>query len=86
MRVYFDNCVLNRPFDDQAQERIRLESEAVIELRKQIVQGKLDLVWSYLIDYENLKNALSERRQGVDLWKILHLSKSGPQLRLIQPL
>jgi predicted nucleic acid-binding protein len=29
MRVYLDVCCLNRPFDDQSQERVRLESEAV---------------------------------------------------------
>jgi len=27
-RVYLDLCCLNRPFDDQTQERIRLETEA----------------------------------------------------------
>lgn len=31
-RIYLDNCVLNRPFDDQSQERIRLETEAIILL------------------------------------------------------
>jgi predicted nucleic acid-binding protein len=29
MRIYLDVCCLNRPFDDQSQERIRMESEAV---------------------------------------------------------
>jgi hypothetical protein len=29
MRLYFDACCLNRPFDDQFQYRIRMESEAV---------------------------------------------------------
>lgn len=29
MRIYIDNCCLNRLFDDLAQARIRLESEAV---------------------------------------------------------
>ncbi len=28
-RVYFNTSALNRPFDDQAQIRIRLEAEAV---------------------------------------------------------
>ena len=28
--VYLDVCCLNRPFDDQTQDRIRLESEAVL--------------------------------------------------------
>ncbi|MFO3797262.1 MAG: PIN domain-containing protein [Anaerolineales bacterium] len=30
MKVYLDNCALNRPFDDLRQERIRLEAEAVV--------------------------------------------------------
>ena len=29
MRIYLDACCLHRPLDDQSQERIRLESEAV---------------------------------------------------------
>ena len=30
MRIYLDACCLNRPFDDQSQDRIRLESEAIL--------------------------------------------------------
>ena len=30
MKIYLDTCCLNRPFDDQAQERIRLETESVM--------------------------------------------------------
>ena len=29
MNIYLDNCCMNRPFDDQSDRRIRLESEAV---------------------------------------------------------
>ena len=28
MRVYLDNCCYNRPFDDQSQLKVRLETEA----------------------------------------------------------
>jgi hypothetical protein len=28
-RIYLDVCCLNRPFDDQRQDRIRLEAEAI---------------------------------------------------------
>jgi hypothetical protein len=27
--IYFDVCCLNRPFDDQTQEPIRLETDAI---------------------------------------------------------
>jgi hypothetical protein len=30
MKIYLDVCCLNRPFDDQNQPRIRLESEAIL--------------------------------------------------------
>jgi hypothetical protein len=30
MKIYLDVCCLNRPFDDQTQDRIRLETEAVM--------------------------------------------------------
>lgn len=30
MKIYLDVCCLNRPFDDQSQDRIRLETEAVL--------------------------------------------------------
>ena len=36
MKIYLDTCCLNRPFDDQEQERIRLEAEAVM-----IILGRL---------------------------------------------
>ncbi len=30
MKIYLDNSALNRPFDDQSQIKIKLESEAVL--------------------------------------------------------
>ena len=35
MRVYRDNCCYNRPFDPQEQLRIRLETEAKLEVQSQ---------------------------------------------------
>jgi len=32
MLIYLDNCCYNRPFDDQTQERIHMESEAVLAI------------------------------------------------------
>ena len=29
-KIYLDNCCLSRPFDDQTQDRIRLETEAIL--------------------------------------------------------
>ena len=78
MRVYLDNCALNRPFDDQVQERIRRESESVLELRKLIELGRIELVWSYVIDYENYRNPFNDRRNGVEGWKGLASLEIAP--------
>lgn len=33
-----DNCCFNRPFDDQSQIRIRLESEAKLKIQDDIIE------------------------------------------------
>ena len=37
-RIYLDVCCLNRPFDDQSQPRIRLESETILIILAQCEQ------------------------------------------------
>ena len=69
MRIYLDNCCLNRPFDDQAVIRVKLEAEAVIYIQSQIVARAVDLAWSYMIDYENEANPFEERRNAIVRWK-----------------
>ena len=44
MRIYLDNCVFNRPFDDQNHLRVRLETEAKLYIQAKIKQGDLQLV------------------------------------------
>jgi len=41
-KIYLDTCCLNRPFDDQTQERIRLESEAILAIISRIEKGEWD--------------------------------------------
>jgi predicted nucleic acid-binding protein len=38
-RIYLDACCLNRPFDDQAQPRIALETQAVLSILSQCQPG-----------------------------------------------
>ncbi|MHB8232701.1 MAG: PIN domain-containing protein [bacterium] len=49
-----DVCCLNRPFDDQSQERIKLESEAVLIILNFCQNGKWRLLNSEVIDFEIL--------------------------------
>ena len=69
MRVYLDNCTFNRPFDDQTQIRIRLETEAKLYIQERIQDGTLELAWSYILDYENKANPFEERRNVIQNWK-----------------
>ncbi len=69
MKIYLDNCCFNRPFDDQSHVRVRLETEAKLEIQARILRGELALVWSYIIEFENQANPFDERRLAVCGWK-----------------
>lgn len=61
MRIYLDVCCINRPFDDQTEERIRMESEAVLAILKRCL-SEWTLIGSEAIDYEISKIPDVERR------------------------
>jgi predicted nucleic acid-binding protein len=69
MRIYVDVCSFNRPFDDQSQLRIRLEAEAKLRIQEEIRSRKIELVWSYVLDYENAKNPYQERKVRISGWR-----------------
>ncbi|MCK4765053.1 MAG: PIN domain protein [Candidatus Aminicenantes bacterium] len=69
MRIYLDNCCFNRPFDDQRQVKIKLESEAKLFVQARIAEHQIHLVWSYILDYENDFNPFKERRDSIRKWK-----------------
>lgn len=64
-RVYFDACCLNRPFDDQIQARIRLETEATEHLLRAVEEGNLLWVASDALLYEIRKCPEEDRRMAV---------------------
>lgn len=61
-----DVCCLNRPFDDQTQERIRIESEAILTILNRCLSSWI-LVGSEVIDYEISKIPDEERRRKVEI-------------------
>lgn len=69
MKIYLDNCCFNRPFDDQSQIRIRLETEAKLKIQEEIQKGHVELIWSYILDYENNRNPFQERKDRINWWK-----------------
>lgn len=78
MKVYLDNCCFNRPFDDQSPLVIRLETEAKLYVQDLIRQGELNLVWSFMLDYENGANPFEEVRLQIAEWKDLAAIDCGP--------
>ena len=66
MRVYLDNCCYNRPYDDQSQLRISLESQAKLHVQAMIRDGEIQLASSYMLIYENSKNRSETKRRAIE--------------------
>lgn len=75
MRIYLDMCCLKRPFDDQSQPRIRLESEAVLALLA--APPPVEFVRSAALFLENDQNPLRWRAGRVRSWL-----EAGPPVEL----
>ena len=60
-----DVCCLNRPFDDQQQDRVHLEAEAVLLILKRCEAGEWQWISSAVVSYEvdNIPN--QERRNRI---------------------
>lgn len=63
--VFLDNCCYNRPYDDQSQIRINLETQAKLYIQRLIIDGKINLVYSYISRYENSQNPFKIRRDTI---------------------
>lgn len=71
MRIYLDMCCFNRPYDDQTQARIRLETEAKVLLQQKVKDAECDLVWSATLDFECSNNPYEEHRLAIQQWRPL---------------
>jgi hypothetical protein len=70
MKVYLDLSVLNRPFDDQLQVRIWLETMAFSIIMQLIEIGAIELVNSSVVAFENNLNPYPDGRIGSkDGWR-----------------
>jgi len=61
MKVYMDNCAIQRPLDNKSNLRNRIEAEAVMGLFELFEQQKLELVNSEVLIYELNKTPDKER-------------------------
>jgi len=61
MKIYLDNCALQRPLDDKLQIRIRLEAEAILAIVEQCQSGEIELVSSEVLDLELSETPIKTR-------------------------
>jgi predicted nucleic acid-binding protein len=66
-KVYLDVCCLNRPFDDQTQDRIHLEAEAVLLILTHVERGRWHWIGSEALNYEIKQTPDAERRLRLEL-------------------
>ncbi len=70
MRVYLDNCIFNRPFDDQSSDRIRSETEAIRIIFDKVSDGSIDIVWSSVLAFEIEQNPHRDRLEWIAAWEV----------------
>ena len=69
MRVYLDNCCYNRPFDEQTQLKVRLETEAKLRVQAMMRNGEVEYVWSDILSQEVFDNPFPHRREKILEWR-----------------
>ena len=83
MRFYCDMNIYNRCFDDQTQLRIRLETAAIEGIFELAEGGALELIWSFMLDYENSLNPKEERKEWAELLSRLCTHRIVPSPRIL---
>ena len=65
MKLYLDNCCYNRPYDDQTQERIHLEGEAILAIVNKSKENNDEIIGSPVLDIEMDQIGDVEKREKV---------------------
>jgi hypothetical protein len=77
--------IYNRCFDDQSQLRIRLETGAIEGIFELAESGEVELVWSFMLDYENGLNPQEDRKEWAELLSQIYLYITRNILLTIRP-
>ena len=65
MRLYLDLCLYNRPFDDQRQPRIALETMDFLVLIDKVERSEIGLINSFALEEENSRNPFIDRKDMI---------------------
>jgi len=84
-RIYLDNCCFNRPYDDQTQLKIYLETQAKLHAQSLVYEKKVELVWSFILTFENSRNIFNAKRAAIAQWENLSSSfvEKSEEIRLM---
>lgn len=69
MKLYLDNCCFNRPYDNQEDIKIQIETQAKLLIQTKIKENQYSLVWSYILELENKHNPYFERKIEISKWR-----------------
>ncbi len=83
MKIYCDTNVYNRCFDEQNQLRIRLECTAIEGIYAMVEAGRLELTWSFMLDYENSLNPHPDRKEWVELLSRMCMDTIAPSPQIL---
>lgn len=67
MRIYLDACCVNRPYDDQQQDRIRLQAEAILLIMQHCQKQEWEWIGSEVLNFEIEQMPDLERKDRVEL-------------------
>jgi len=73
-KVYLDTSVYNRPFDEQKQARIWLETLAFSVILQLLENQELELITSSVLTYETSRNPHLQRKEWVN--RIIEMTSS----------
>ena len=73
LTIYLDNCCYNRPYDNQTQTKVVLETLAKLYIQELVLNKKLKLVWSYILKFENSQNTFEAKREAIAQWETVSI-------------
>lgn len=65
-RLYLDTCCFSRPSDDQTQLRVKLESEAIVDILERAARGEWTIIGSDAVQEELSAIRDPDRRLGAE--------------------
>ena len=84
LKIYLDNCCYNRPYDDQANPKVVVETLAKLYIQELILKHAFDLVWSYVLKFENSQNSVEAKRTAIAQWEKLSIQFVGKSAIIVE--